>query len=665
MAATTQVARTGRYRPRLRLGRTPILIVQCCIVVACVAMTTIAAMWVQEQQLRAATEERVLAVARSLAELDQVQDVIGDDDAGQVLQPLADIIAQSTGVDYVVITDDAGIRLTHPTRALRGQPVSTDPTAVLAGEEFLGIETGTIGSTLRSKVPIWRDGTVVGTASVGILESELAADRRASLFALLPWVLGATVVGTFAAALLTRGLNSRVLRLEAEVSELDVQRRLAKALRDQTHEFRTRLHSVYGLVEGGHRDAALRYIGELVPVGDRHTTTAEIDDPRLSALFAAAAAELRTHGGQLCIDPLSTVSARSINEADVMVIANVVWNAVEAVGNNGRVAVSIHADEGGVEVVVDDNGPGIDPQLASRLFDRGYSTKPMGPTGESRGIGLHLVMRTVTGRGGHVDHAVGRPIGSNPRQSDQPMTHIRTLVVDDDPVAAQLHAAYVEALDGFSLVASVHSGEAAIEVLSQVRIDLVLLDIHLPGFSGIEVLHRLRDPVMPPIDVIVISSSRDRVTVRQAMSAQLAGYLIKPFSKAMFHSRLEAYRDHLNTAVATNEDSFGQNDIDQFLARSPAGQGSPPAERDGTTQHRSLPQGLSMLTLKRVCDALAAGGAMTVREVASTTGVSRATARRYLEFLHENGTVDIAHRYGRPGRPELVYRVAVAVGDGW
>ncbi|MBB1028009.1 response regulator, partial [Dietzia sp. DQ11-38-2] len=69
---------------------------------------------------------------------------------------------------------------------------------------------------------------------------------------------------------------------------------------------------------------------------------------------------------------------------------------------------------------------------------------------------------------------------------------IRTLIVDDDPVARRLHSRHVEGVAGFTVVAAVGDGQAAVGWVAGGGIDLVLLDIGLPGFSGIEVLHRIR-----------------------------------------------------------------------------------------------------------------------------------------------------------------------------
>lgn len=244
---------------------------------------------------------------------------------------------------------------------------------------------------------------------------------------------------------------------------------------------------------------------------------------------------------------------------------------------------------------------------------------------------------------------------SGPSRWDQPL--IRTLVVEDDPLARQLHTTYVAAEPGFTVVAAVATGAEALNVVGNGAVDLVLLDIHLPGFSGIEVLHRLRTGSGPRVDVIVISSSRDRVTVRQALSGQVAGYLVKPFSRVALEHRLRAYRTEQVQRGAVNEDGFGQHEIDSLLGgRSPGGPRSP---RPAGAAPGRLPKGLSQSTMDLVLATLGAGSSpRTAQEVAAACGASRATVRRYLEHLHSTGAVDVSHRYGRPGRPELLYRLA-------
>lgn len=397
-------AMSGTARP-LQARVLFVLAMQCLVVLLCVGATTLIAAAVQERGIRHAMQERVLDVARSLAALPQVRTAVQTEPSAAMaeLQPLADTVAAASGVDYIVITEQTGIRLTHPTPSERGRPVSTDPTEVLEGETFLGTEIGTLGPTLRAKVPI-RDGeTVVGTASVGILESEIAADFEAAVGAMIPWVLGSIVVGCLASAALTSLVRRRVRRLEADARELETQRRVTDALRDQTHEFRTRLHVIRGLIAERDETAALEYIARIAPVTSAAGTGAEIADPVLRAVLDGVASDLADAGGRLTIDQLSTVPALVLDDDDLVVIGNLCRNAAEAVGFAGVVEILVLADDARVHIEVGDSGPGIAGDAAEHIFRRGFSTKG---SGSERGVGLDLVRRAVGERGGTI--TVGR-----------------------------------------------------------------------------------------------------------------------------------------------------------------------------------------------------------------------------------------------------------------
>lgn len=394
--------RPDRAPVRVRLA--VLLALQCTVVLVCVLATTLVAISVQERSIRAATEERVLDVATSLVELDQVQRAVLLDTAAATaeLQPLADVVAAASGVDYVVVTDARGIRLTHPNPAERGRTVSTDATAVLAGETFLGTETGTIGPSLRAKVPVRSlDGEVVGTASVGVLESEISGSYEEAVGGLLPWVAGSIVLGVVLSGLLTAALRRRVRRLEADARELETQRRISGALRDQTHEFHTRLHVIRGLVAEGETGEALTYIGGLAPVA----SGLPIDDPALRALLDGLAAELPG----LRVDPASLVPRGTVDDDVLTVLGNLVRNAVEASGPSGRIDVLVLAGDERLTIDVADDGPGVAPADVARIFDRGVSSK----AAAGRGVGLDLVRRIAGARGGSV--TVGRSAAGGAR----------------------------------------------------------------------------------------------------------------------------------------------------------------------------------------------------------------------------------------------------------
>ena len=227
---------------------------------------------------------------------------------------------------------------------------------------------------------------------------------------------------------------------------------------------------------------------------------------------------------------------------------------------------------------------------------------------------------------------------------------VRVLVVDDDFAVAALHRAYVEGLAGFEVVAEAHSARQALRAVEELAPDLVLLDIHLPDMSGVEVLHRLRArPGGHDVDVIAITAAREVETVRGAMTGGVADYLIKPFTRQVFRERLESYaaqRAELARRAAQQGTVRDQSEVDRLLS----------APR-GARREDPLPKGLSRHTLGLVADTLRGADCdLSAGEAAERCGLSRVSARRYLEQLEAMGLAEVRPRYGGTGRPENRYR---------
>lgn len=230
------------------------------------------------------------------------------------------------------------------------------------------------------------------------------------------------------------------------------------------------------------------------------------------------------------------------------------------------------------------------------------------------------------------------------------MTPLRVLVVEDEPIAADAHAAYIGRLEGFVHVGTAHDGASALRLANQLAAagtpaDLVLLDMNLPDLHGLDVARRLRASGHHP-DILAITAVRELPVVRRAISAGVVQYLIKPFTFAAFAERLEHYRQ-FRQSLAGPDGTASQASVDEALAalRTPVG--------------IPLPKGLSPDTL----DAIRAyvrerGDAVSATQVTEAVGVSRVTARRYLEHLADAGVLTRSARYGTPGRPEKEYRWA-------
>jgi two-component system CitB family sensor kinase len=493
-----------------------LLAMQVAIVLATLVSAGFLATHVQTEQIRSTYAGRVLTIARSLAALPAVKDAYQSDDPSATLQPLAEQVRASAGAEFVVFTDAHGIRYSHPDPAEIGHRVSTDPSIALEGGEFVGTETGTLGRSLRAKVPVRRsDGEVVGVVSVGVLESRLSADEAHVVPRLVAWLTAAALVGLLGAVLVTRLVRRRIYGLEPEeivellqareamlhgvregvvavdsrgrvvlvndeairlldlpgdvtgrsaedvlandllplttagedvadklvlagerllvvnsttarvgdrdvgrimtlrdrtelfdaLRALDGQRDITDALRAQAHEFSNNLHVVSGLIDLGRPDEAVDFI-ERVGGGSGTTYGAslrEVEDPAVAAVLVTKTATARERGVAFLLDPESEV-ADGVGDDVVTIIGNLVDNAVEATGPGGSVAVFVRGTpQGGVEIRVRDDGPGVPADLRDRIFDTGVTTKAPTADHHGRGIGLALVARIVRRRGGSIE----------------------------------------------------------------------------------------------------------------------------------------------------------------------------------------------------------------------------------------------------------------------
>lgn len=196
--------------------RSQLLLLQALIITVVVLITGVTATVIQSQSIREAHKVRMIGVASSIANLPSVTDAFSDAHPERKIQPIAELIRSASDVTYVVVTDSRGIRYSHPNPERIGERVSTDPSIPLSGERFVGTEEGTLGVSWRVKVPIYDRDRIIGTASVGVLETELREDLYDSLPALLAWLLGAGLLGTAGAYIISQLIWRRIHHQEPE-----------------------------------------------------------------------------------------------------------------------------------------------------------------------------------------------------------------------------------------------------------------------------------------------------------------------------------------------------------------------------------------------------------------------------------------------------------------
>ena len=227
----------------------------------------------------------------------------------------------------------------------------------------------------------------------------------------------------------------------------------------------------------------------------------------------------------------------------------------------------------------------------------------------------------------------------------------RVVVVDDDYMVARVHSAFVERVPGFTVVGSASDGASALRLVRELLPDVVLLDVYMPDMTGLDVLRELRGSTGPEadVDVLMVTAADDAESVRRALRGGVGGYLIKPFSADDLRRRLE----HLvqlrrRLAELPDQPGSGQSEVDRLV--------SPGLPQDGGGA--SLPKGLSPETTVLVQKVLREAGpeGLSATECAERTGLSRVSARRYLEHFSRTGSAEVSARYGGTGRPERRFR---------
>ncbi len=339
--------------------------------------------------------------------------------------------------------------------------------------------------------------------------------------------------------------------LQAVTGELDVVRGLTESLRAQNHEAANRLHTVVSLIEMGRSEQAVDFATEELRVAQElaDQVVGAVQEPVLAALLLGKTAEAAERGIDLVVDGEVVAEELTVRPRElVTVLGNLVDNAMDAVAEQPerRIVVHVEGDAEGVTVVVEDSGTGVRPEDArararARLVDQGQrrSRASASPSSARSRASTAARSRSTASDLGGARFTVTLP--GAPRRGD-PVTptsacsswRTRSWPRRRTPSTSRR-------VDGFELAGVARSAAEALRHLAEdPAVDLVLLDMHLPDGHGLALLQRLR-AAGHPCDVIAVTSARDTEVVRRAVTQGVVLYLLKPFSFAMFRSKLEHY----------------------------------------------------------------------------------------------------------------------------
>lgn len=179
--------------------------------------------------------------------------------------------------------------------------------------------------------------------------------------------------------------------IDALKNEILSLKKMSEILRTQSHEYSNKLHIIAGLIQlGEYEEASNLIISESRQFQSFMKFIDEkINDKYISALLISKMSKAGEIGCKLLFNENSTGIASPVKNSDILVtaIGNIIDNAIEAASSHNRlnaiVELTFNSDKDYVEIIVEDNGPGI--QNTEKILESGYSTK-----GSNRGLGLSI-----------------------------------------------------------------------------------------------------------------------------------------------------------------------------------------------------------------------------------------------------------------------------------
>lgn len=223
------------------------------------------------------------------------------------------------------------------------------------------------------------------------------------------------------------------------------------------------------------------------------------------------------------------------------------------------------------------------------------------------------------------------------------MKGLNILIVEDETPLAEMHAELIKQSSLCRQIWLAGNIQQAKIMTERLKPDLILLDNYLPDGKGIEFLEELNSNKFTG-GIIFITAASDMKTVSDAVRLGVFDYLIKPVAYERLEHSINRYM-HLNQVISENN-HVTQRQVDDIFNAFSRGESK-----------ANFPIGIDDITLDKVKQLFDSYDVTyTAESVAQEMGLSRTTARRYLEYCSTEGFLLAEIVYGKVGRPQRLYR---------
>ncbi len=217
---------------------------------------------------------------------------------------------------------------------------------------------------------------------------------------------------------------------------------------------------------------------------------------------------------------------------------------------------------------------------------------------------------------------------------------VKTVIVEDDLMVSCLNTQFAQQTPAIDIVATFHNGQDALNYILEHKVDLLLLDLYMPELNGLELLKRLRELDIH-VGAIMITAANDAGHIEEALHLGIVDYLVKPFRYERFSMAINKFLKQRQ--VISQDGAFAQEDIDKLFC--------------SLLETENHAKGIQMQTLDTIRSCLASHlhDFVSAEVIASETGLSKVTARRYLNYLIEMHEAVSRVNYLTGGHPSTEY----------
>lgn len=216
---------------------------------------------------------------------------------------------------------------------------------------------------------------------------------------------------------------------------------------------------------------------------------------------------------------------------------------------------------------------------------------------------------------------------------------LHIMIVEDDDMVMSIIEDFIYKIPKTEVICKAYNLSSAKKCLESETIDLVLIDIFLPDGNGIDLLKWIRIKTIN-VDAIMITADQRSSSLESARRYGVYDYILKPFKFERFQEAIDVFRKRKH--LIDSDEHIKQHVVDRIITN-----------KDSAVDWKNQTYELILAYLKDHSD-----DSYTSSEIANLVGISRITARKYLEAMELEGVVGLELSYGNVGRPKNKYSYA-------